>query len=85
MTAAIVEALHAHPNGNGSLPTTDRKEFVREVLTLIHVRRISFFSSMTFIPRLVVRSDGLTLRSCIDYGPSIVPGRAVVSIVVCHS
>jgi len=39
-SAAIVEAVHGHWNGNGSLGTTDRNEFVREVLTLIHVRRL---------------------------------------------
>ena len=50
-SSAIVEAVHAHNhshshsnvNGSASLSTmTDRNEFVREVLTLIHVR---FFSS----------------------------------------
>ena len=42
-SAAIIEAVHALPNGNDSLATTDRDEFVREVLTLIHVRRFSSF------------------------------------------
>ena len=53
-SSAIVEAVHAHNhshlNGNGSasLSTmTDRNEFVKEVVTLIHVR---FFSS--FLPFL---------------------------------
>jgi hypothetical protein len=40
-STAIVEAMYAHSNGNGMppqpLPKTDRNEFVREVLTLIHV------------------------------------------------
>jgi len=35
-SAAIVNAIHAHSNGSAPLPTTDRNEFVREVLTLIH-------------------------------------------------
>jgi hypothetical protein len=52
-SAAIVEAVHAHnhshSNVNGSSAssstTTDRNEFAREVLTLIHVR---FFYSFLF-------------------------------------
>ena len=39
-SATTVEAVHGHSNGNGSLGTTDRNEFVREVLTLINVRRL---------------------------------------------
>ncbi|KAI9507827.1 hypothetical protein F5148DRAFT_1376260 [Russula earlei] len=37
-SAAIVGAMHSHSQSNGatSLRTTDRNEFVREVLTLIH-------------------------------------------------
>ncbi|KAI0278324.1 hypothetical protein BC826DRAFT_658658 [Russula brevipes] len=35
-SAAIVDAIHAHSNGSAPPPTTDRNEFVREVLTLIH-------------------------------------------------
>jgi hypothetical protein len=38
-SAAIVEAVHGRSNGNGSMGTMDRNEFVREVLTLIRVRR----------------------------------------------
>ena len=49
-SAAIVEAVHGHSNGNRSLGTTDRNEFVREVLTLIHVRRLpSHMSRWPFI------------------------------------
>jgi hypothetical protein len=57
-TAAIVEAIHAHPNGNGWLPPTDRTEFVREVLTLIHVRAFSFLFHLwhfSFIGRRSIR------------------------------
>jgi hypothetical protein len=32
VSTAIIEAVHGHSNGDGSLGTTDRKEFVREVL-----------------------------------------------------
>ena len=49
-SAAIVEAVHVHNhsqssvNGSASLSTmTDRNEFVREVVTLIHVRFFFFF------------------------------------------
>jgi hypothetical protein len=54
-SSAIVEAVHAHnhshSNGNGSasLSTmTDHNEFVREVVTLIHVRSFSSFLSFLF-------------------------------------
>jgi cytoskeletal protein RodZ len=51
-SAAIVEAVqaHAHSNVNGSSSlsmTTDRNEFVREVLTLIHVR--AFLSPLPIV------------------------------------
>lgn len=81
--AAIVEAVrnHDHPNGNGStsLPMTtttttmtDRNEFVREVLTLIHVRHRSssylwlFFIRVIFdlIDRSLVRGPTLDGISC---------------------
>jgi hypothetical protein len=73
--AAIVETVrnHSHPNGNGSATTTDRNEFVREVLTLIHVRRRSStyyvaLHSFTFIfgsiDRFVVRGPTLDGISC---------------------
>ena len=68
-SAAIVEAVHGHSNGTGSLGTTDRNEFVREVLTLINVRRlpshmswwpfihvISFPSGFPFVLVLIDRS-----------------------------
>jgi hypothetical protein len=48
-SAAIVEAVHAHhahPNVNGGAPvsiTTDRNEFVEDLLALIHVRGFLFF------------------------------------------
>jgi len=80
---AIVEAVrnHSHPNGNGStsLPTTttttttDRNEFVREVLTLIHVRHAflhlfygssSFTLSLDWIDRSLVRGPTLDGISC---------------------
>jgi hypothetical protein len=54
-SAAIVEAIHVHNhshsnvNGSASLSaTTDRNEFVREVLSLIHVR--FFFFSLSSYP-----------------------------------
>ena len=80
-SAAIVEAVHAHPNGNGSLPPTDRNKFMREVLALIHVR--AFFSSFHFVAFhsfRVVRFDRLTTRSWIGFGRSIVRGRRVSSL-----
>ena len=40
VSAAIVEAVHGRSNDNGLMGTMDRNEFVREVLTLIHVRRL---------------------------------------------
>ena len=43
-SAAIVEAVHGHSHGNRSLGTTDRNQCVREVLTLIHVRRLSSYT-----------------------------------------
>ena len=46
--AAIVEVVRAHPNGNGSSPA-DRNEFVREVLTLIHVRAFFSFHLWLFV------------------------------------
>jgi hypothetical protein len=48
-STVIVEAMYAHSNSNAvppqPLPKTDRNEFVREVLTLIHVSRgaLSYF------------------------------------------
>jgi len=48
-SAAIVEAVHAHLNGNGSLATKDRTEFVRKVLTLIHARSFPSFIYSVFI------------------------------------
>jgi hypothetical protein len=40
VSTAIVEAVYAHSNGSAvPPPKTDRNEFVREVLTLIHVSR----------------------------------------------
>ena len=63
-SAAIVEAVHArhaHPNVNGGgasvSMTTDRAEFMREVLTLIHVSALScslLFSSSLFCSRSVL-------------------------------
>jgi len=53
-SAAIVEATHAHPNGNGSLATRDRNEFVREVLSLINVRPFPSFRLWRFHSFLVV-------------------------------
>ena len=40
-SATIVEAVHSHSNGTASLHAQDRNEFVREVLTLTHVRFVS--------------------------------------------
>ena len=57
-SAAIVEAIHGHSNGNGSFGTTDRNEFVREVLTLINVRRLpSHMSRWPFIHVISFPSD----------------------------
>jgi hypothetical protein len=88
--AAIVEAVHAHnhsrSNVNGSSASlstmTDRNEFVREVLTLIHVRCLFllirphlahfFFSPPHYFcgcsPKRRIR------RSWIDFGLNIVRG-----------
>ena len=75
-SAAIVEAVHGHSNINGSMGTTDRNEFVREVLTLIHVRCspsplwpfihffLSFFSWFDPIDRSIVRGSTLDGISC---------------------
>ncbi|KAI0305213.1 Dcp1-like decapping family-domain-containing protein [Multifurca ochricompacta] len=46
-SSAIVEVMQAHSNGNPPLPTTDRNQFVREVLTLIH-------TDSSFVDRLWV-------------------------------
>ena len=95
-SAAIVEAVHArhaHPNVNGGVASasmmTDRTEFVREVLTLIHVSALScslIFSSLLFCSRsrwlffffsslfLVDALDRRIRRSWIDFGRSIVLG-----------
>ena len=82
-SAAIVEAAHAHPNGNGSLATRDRNEFVREVLALINVRPLfpSFSSVGVFHSFSVVRLDRLMPRSWIGFGRSIVRGRSVADLV----
>jgi len=42
-SAAVVEAVHPAPNGNDSLLTKDRSRFVREVVTLFHIRPFSSF------------------------------------------
>jgi len=68
-SAAIVEAVHSHSNGAASLHTKGRNEFVREVLTLIHVRFVSsllhvYVLSFTplFFFLLVVLMDGSLVR-----------------------
>ena len=53
-SAAIIEATHAHPNGDGSLATRDRNEFVREVLSLINVRPFPSFHLWRFLSFPVV-------------------------------
>lgn len=64
-SAAIVEAVHAHDHSHSnvsgssaSLSTmTDRNEFAKEVLTLIHVRFLFFpFSLFPVFPFLLIRS-----------------------------
>jgi hypothetical protein len=56
-SAAIVLAVqHADPH-NGSLATTNRNDFVREVPTLIYVRAVFHFLSVAFGLFLVVRFD----------------------------
>ena len=80
-SAAIVEAVHSHSNSTAILPAKDSNEFVREVLTLIHVRLFShFFTSRSFrlhhpfllvvvsIDRSLIR--GLTLN-IMRRGPSV--------------
>jgi hypothetical protein len=47
-STAIVEAMHAHSNGNATLGMMDRDEFVREVHTLIDVS-VCFSSSPLFL------------------------------------
>ena len=83
-SAAIVEAVHGHSNGNRSLGTTDRNEFVREVLTLIHVRRLSYvmvaFHSRYLFPlgfSSRPRLDRPIPRSWIDFGRNIARVRSV--------
>ena len=70
-SAAIVEAVHAHnhnhshSNMNGSSASlstlTDRNEFVREVLTLIHVRFLFFVSAPILLTRGTSK-DGSVVR-----------------------
>jgi len=70
VSAAIVEAAHSHTNGAASLHTKDRNEFVREVLTLIHVRFVSSllhvyvlsFTPLFFFLLVVVSIDGSLVR-----------------------
>jgi len=86
---AIVEAVHAynhpHSNVNGSSAslstTTDRNEFVREVITLIHVRFL--FLSTPILPHFFPFRPPHSLlwifkrrirRSWIDFGLNIVRG-----------
>jgi hypothetical protein len=86
-SAAIVEAVHGHSNGNGSLGTTDRNEFVREVLTLIHVRCLpSHMSWRPFIhntsfpsvfPLIVVLIDRSLVRGSNLGGRNIARVRSV--------
>jgi hypothetical protein len=55
---AVVGAVqHADPHGSCSLATTDRNEFVREVLTLLHVRFIFLVSPVAFDSFLMVRFE----------------------------
>ena len=58
---AIVEAMRGRVNGTSdpAAPTADRNEFLREVLTLIHVRILSFFSET---PNLIIVTDGPIVR-----------------------
>jgi hypothetical protein len=77
-SASIVEVVqHAHPNGIGSLVTTDRDECVRKVLTLIHVRPFYLFLSMAFDLFRVVRLDRLMPHSWTGFEQNIVRGRSV--------
>jgi hypothetical protein len=90
-SAAIVEAVHGHNlahnhtqthsnvNGSAALSTmTDRNEFVREVLTLIHVRSLSFLLSFHPSPFRLHFLFPLPLfnrrirHSWIDFGRNIV-------------
>ena len=85
-SSAIAEALHAHNhshsnvNGSAALSTmTDRNEFVREVLALIHVRFFSSFSPphlahIFFGGRLWVLFTRRIRCSWIDFGLNIVRG-----------
>jgi hypothetical protein len=75
--AAIVEAVrnHNHPNGNGSA-TTDRNEFVREVLTLINVRQLSFSYLWLFFIRYLWLDRPIP-RSWTGFGRNIVRGLSV--------
>jgi len=76
VSAAIIEAVqHAHPHGNGSLATTDRNEFVREVLTMIHVRASFLFSSVIFHSFPVVLFARLMPRSWMDFRWGVMGGR----------
>ena len=72
--AAIVEAVHAHhahSNVNGGTPvstTTDRNEFVREVLALIYVRSFLFthFPSSPFCSRSLLIDGFVVCGSTLD-------------------
>jgi hypothetical protein len=53
VTTAIVEAMRGRVNGSEqAAPTADRTEFVREVLTLIHVRNLLLF--LFRLPYLII-------------------------------
>jgi hypothetical protein len=78
-------ATMTHSNGNGSLATTrtDRKEFVREVLTLIHVRRLpSHMSRWRFIHVISFPSDFPFILVLIDR--SLVRGSTLDGILCAH-
>ena len=81
---AIVEAMRGRVNGNNeqAAPTADRTEFVREVLTLIHVR----IYVCSFTAYLIVNRR--TRRSWSDFGRNTVHVRKCLccagrSIVLC--
>jgi len=81
VSAAIVEAIRAYPNGNGSLATTNRKEFVGEVLTLIHVHPFTS-SPVAFDSFPVIRFVRVMPRSWIGFGRSVVRGLAYLVALV---
>ena len=81
VSAAIVEAIRAYPNGNGSLATTNQKVFVGEVPTLIHVRPFTS-SPVAFDSFPVIQFVRVMPRLWPGFGRRIVRGLAYLVTLV---